>query len=280
MPELPEVETIRQGLLKHLPERTITDIYWSGKNLRVAMPMGELKQHIKGRKIVTVDRRAKYILIRTDDKSVIIIHLGMTGKTGIFPQKNPVAKHDHLCLRLDNGLEMRLNDTRRFGMVMVWPGSIAAQMEKEFNRQQGIEPLSSDFKADKILTLAKNRKTPIKTFLMDSRKIAGIGNIYANEGLFAAKISPFTPAGELKKEDWQRLIKSCRKILKQALKAGGTTISDFVNNSGKPGYFQLQLKVYGRQNEPCPKCKSCIKKTKSGGRATFFCPRCQAESDL
>ena len=275
MPELPEVEVIRRGLLKHLRGRTVTAITWSGKSLRTTMPYKQLTRCIQGETILTVERRAKYLLLRMESGSVLIIHLGMTGKTGIFPVATPKAKHDHLCLSLDGDMEMRLNDTRRFGSVAVWSKETATKDEQNFSESQGIEPFSQDFNGEQLARMAIKKNTAIKTFLMDSRRIAGVGNIYANETLFRAGILPNTPAGKLSLEEWQKITDICRNILSDAIEAGGSTVSDFINSSGEPGYFQLQLQAYGKENSPCQLCGTTIRKTMIGGRASFFCPACQ-----
>jgi len=276
MPELPEVEVTRRGLLPHLPKKTITGVRWSNKRLRTPMPRKLLRESIKGQQILTIDRRAKYLLLRMKNGSVLVLHLGMTGKIGLFPQATPTAKHDHLRLQLDNGMEMRFNDTRRFGAVIVWPAGEADALEREFSASKGLEPFSNGFTAASLKNLAKNRRQPIKTFLMDSRLLAGIGNIYANEILFAAGIAPETPVNQIRVNQWQNIITHCREILTKAIKAGGSTISDFIGSSGNRGYFQLQLKVYNKADEPCPTCDTLIQKKLLGGRATFFCPNCQA----
>ena len=275
MPELPEVEVTRLGLLSYLPGRKITALFCSGKRLRLSLPFELLDKYICGSAISALDRRAKYLLIRMDNGSVLVIHLGMTGKLGLFAKTTTRAAHDHLCLTLDSGLELRFNDARRFGSVIVWPSEEAARLEEEFNNSQGLEPFSPDFTAANLAELAQGRRQPIKTFLMDGRQISGIGNIYANETLFAAKIHPQTPAGCLNLAEWQRIADCAVAILKRAIAAGGSTVSDFLGSSGEPGHFQLQLTVYGRQDQPCPVCGEKISREQLGGRATFFCSSCQ-----
>ncbi len=279
MPELPEVEVTRRGLLPHLPKRRIISVSWSGKQLRQSVPMELIRQHICGRRIADIDRRAKYLLIRMADTGVLLLHLGMTGKLGIFPEAATRAKHDHLRLRLDNNMELRFNDVRRFGSVDVWPPEQAGQLEQTFNLDQGIEPLGPEFTVARLERLAANRKSAAKNFLMNSRLISGIGNIYANETLFAAGIHPLTEAGSLSAEQWQRIINCCISILNKAIEAGGSTISDFLGSSGRPGYFQLQLAVYGKKNQPCPICGQKIRKENISGRASFFCASCQPVSN-
>jgi formamidopyrimidine-DNA glycosylase len=275
MPELPEVEVTRLGLLPHLLQRKVTGIRWSNKRLRRPMPRKLLRDSIRGKTITTIDRRAKYLLIRMQDNSVLAIHLGMTGKLGMFATAAPTARHDHLRLCLDNGMEVRFNDVRRFGSITVWPGHEALRLEEAFNRTKGIEPFSPEFTAGNLERLARRRTIAVKKFLMDAGIIAGIGNIYANEILFAAGIHPRTGVAILSEEQWHNITKSGREILSRAIAAGGSTISDFLGASGKPGYFQLQLGVYGKKDKPCPVCGSKIKKEILAGRATFFCSHCQ-----
>lgn len=278
MPELPEVEVTRQGLQTYLPDRRVLTLAWSGKTLRQQpFPLALLKQHICHNRIHTIDRRAKYLLIRMNTASVLVLHLGMTGRLGLFPSTTARTAHDHLCCTLDNGMELRFNDSRRFGMVMVWPSQEAARLEEDWSRNQGIEPFGPDFTAEHVMHLAKHSRRPIKNFLMDSEVIAGIGNIYANEILFAAGIHPQTAAGSLNREQWQGLVSCCRNILQQAIAAGGSSISDFLGSDGQPGWFQLQLAVYGKTAQACPRCGHAIHKEVLGGRATFFCVRCQVK---
>ena len=279
MPELPEVEVTRLGLLPHLPGRRVVSVRWSNRRLRLPMPRGLLREWIRGHTIDTIDRRAKYLLIRMRHGSVLLVHLGMTGRLGIFAGDAPKQRHDHLCLALDNGMELRFNDSRRFGSITVWPGDHAARLEKEFSARQGIEPFSDAFTGDHLLALARRRRQPVKTLLMHSGIIAGIGNIYANEILYAAAIHPATPADRLDLRQWQCLARAGRRILADAIRAGGSTISDYLNASGAPGYFQLRLCVYGRKGDPCPTCGTPIRRTMLGGRATFFCPGCQHRED-
>ncbi|WP_417911765.1 bifunctional DNA-formamidopyrimidine glycosylase/DNA-(apurinic or apyrimidinic site) lyase [Candidatus Electronema sp. TJ] len=277
MPELPEVEVTRQGLLPHLPGRTVTGVSWSGQRLRQPMPIQLLKQEICGGAVASLDRRAKYLLIRMDSGSVLLVHLGMTGKLGIFPQAAARRTHDHLCLRLENGTELRFNDARRFGLVSVWPAAEAARLEDAFSRSQGIEPFGPDFTPETLARLAEKRRQAVKLFLMDAKLIAGLGNIYANETLFAAGVHPQTPAGSLSMAQWRRVVTTAVDILQRAIAAGGSTVSDFLGSNGQPGWFQLQLSVYGRQDQPCLRCGQTIRKEVIGGRAAFFCPRCQPQ---
>ncbi len=277
MPELPEVEVTCQGLRPHLLGRSISALRSSGKRLRQPIPEDLIKACLYDTSILTIERRAKYILFRFQGGAVLVIHLGMTGKLGIFGKDNEPAKHDHLILTLDNEMELRFNDARRFGSVQVWPADEAKELEQAFLARQGLEPLSADFSGTTLLHLAQKTSLPIKSFLMDSRRISGIGNIYANETLFAAGIHPLCPANTLSLEQWEEVASCAVGILKKAIKAGGSTISDFLGASGQPGYFQLQLAVYGKKGEDCPRCGEEIVKEVIGGRATFFCGKCQVQ---
>ena len=280
MPELPEVEVTRLGLLPYIPTQTITNIWWSGKRLRTTMPTQLLQSSIKQQVITTIDRRAKYLLFRMRNSAVLVIHLGMTGKLSLLEKDIPKAKHDHLALLLNNGKEIRFNDSRRFGSVTVWPPDGAEEMERFFSAKEGIEPLGDQFTPQSLFALASNKKLAVKPFLMNSKYVAGIGNIYANETLFKAGIHPTTPAQHITKQQWGKIVEAAKSTLKQAIEAGGTTISDFLGSSGQPGYFQLQLNVYGKKNVPCPQCKTPVIKTELAGRATFFCPQCQLLQQL
>ena len=275
MPELPEVEVTRRGLVPLLIGRTVTAAWSSGLRLRAPIPDRLLAAHIVGRCIHAIDRRAKYLLLRMDDGAILVLHLGMTGKLGLMAGETPRHVHDHLVLSLNEDSELRYNDSRRFGTVIVWPAEAAVRAEQEFSAGEGVEPFGNQFHADHLLRLAHRRRIPVKSLLMNSRLIAGIGNIYANETLFAARTHPLTPAGDLVREDWQRIVREARRILRQAIEAGGSTIADFLGVSGHPGYFQHSFHVYGRAKLPCPACGQPILKINVAGRATYLCPACQ-----
>jgi formamidopyrimidine-DNA glycosylase len=273
MPELPEVEVIRQGLQRYLPGRKILDIRTGNKKLRLPMPRKDLKKYIRGARVRSVDRRAKFLLIAMDSGAYLTIHLGMTGRLGIFSPDAPRSKHDHLRLQLDNNMQIRFNDIRRFGFIQVLPpgrdfsGTMLADL--------GPEPLALDFTGKYLQERAAGKNRPLKNFLMDSRVIAGIGNIYACEILFHAGLNPEKKISRLSMKEWTRIVESSRHILRKAIASGGTTISDFVNASGKSGYFQLELQTYGKQGQPCNCCSTPITKKTMAGRSTFFCPKCQ-----
>lgn len=273
MPELPEVEVIKRGLRKHVTGCKVTGIVASNKKLRLPLPRKGLKSLILGARIETVDRRAKFLLVRMDNGAILIIHLGMTGRLSIFPDTAAKSKHDHLILDLDSHKQLRFHDTRRFGFIQVaspgsdLPGTMLAEL--------GPEPLGKKFTPEYLQALAAGKKRPLKNFLMDSRVVAGIGNIYACEILFQAGLNPRKQINRLTRKDWEKIVASSRAVLRKAIKSGGTTINDFVNASGKSGYFQLELQVYGRQGLPCNSCVTPIAKMTMAGRSTFFCPRCQ-----
>ncbi|MEN8258492.1 MAG: bifunctional DNA-formamidopyrimidine glycosylase/DNA-(apurinic or apyrimidinic site) lyase [Thermodesulfobacteriota bacterium] len=272
MPELPEVEVICQGLKPHVEGRLIKEIFCGPKELRLTIPRADLQEKICGARIKNLSRRAKYLLFEMDSGCRLLIHLGMTGRLGIFPAQAPQALHDHLLFSFDDGMEMRYNDTRRFGFVVV-QDMVSAQTDPL--AKLGPEPFWEDFNAEYLKKRAGKRLQPVKNFLMDSQVVVGIGNIYANEILFAAGIHPTMPIGSLNLAHWQAIVDKSKGVLAQAIKSGGTTISDYLNASGKPGYFQLELAVYGRAGERCKKCPGIIKKQTIAGRATFFCPQCQ-----
>lgn len=275
MPELPEVEVVRQGLAPLVTGRTILAIATSRKKLRKTFPRAKMEEFAKGATILAVTRRAKYLLLHLSSKALMVFHLGMTGKLGLFPPEGPAKKHDHLRFLLDNGKEMRFHDVRRFGFAELFTAEELARHEPF--AELGPEPFAEEFSAEYLFEKAGRKRVPVKGYLMDNRVVVGLGNIYANETLFAAGIHPETPANMVQKREWQRIVTASRAILTKAIAMGGSTISDYENASGKPGYFQLELAVYGRDGKPCPRCRQAIQRIVLGGRATFFCPRCQRE---
>lgn len=275
MPELPEVEVVRRGLALHLPGRTITDYQSSNKPLRRKTDDETLRQLLVGARIVAIRRRAKYLLIDFDNRALLALHLGMTGRLGMFPATGPVLPHDHLRWRLDNGRELRFNDARRFGSVMLFSRQEDGDPEDTLFADTGPEPLGPQLTVSYLLARAHGRSIPVKQFLMDGRIVAGIGNIYANESLFAAGIRPTRPVGTIGRRRWQRLLDRTRAILDRAIACGGSTISDFFGTTGEGGYFQVHFSVYGKAGQPCPRCQAPIQSLRLGGRSTFFCRRCQ-----
>ena len=199
----------------------------------------------------------------------------MTGNLGIFPKDSEYAKHDHLRMRLDNNMELRYNDARRFGSIHLFPQSTLSSLDNTFFQRTGPEPLGDECTASYLFNLAKGKAQPIKSFLMNAEIIAGVGNIYANETLFISGIKPSRPVKKLRKYEWELVLANLRKTLNWAISCGGSTISDFVNASGEGGYFQANFKVYGRDGQPCVTCSTTIEKSQIGGRASYTCPTCQ-----
>ena len=274
MPELPEVEVVCRGLRPLLMGRTLGQIRTSGHTLRLPIPEAALQRWADGATVVEVRRRGKYLVIALDNRARLIFHLGMTGRLGLFPYSAPLAAHDHLCLDLANSqrMELRFNDTRRFGSVQVLTPD---QDEALHFAALGPEPLLEEFSADYLAEKGAGRGQPVKNFLMDSRVVVGIGNIYASEILHEARISPLRPTNRVSTPEWQSIVTQTRCVLTRAIAAGGSTIADFTNASGKPGYFQLELKVYGRHGKLCLRCGAMIVKETLAGRSTYRCEGCQ-----
>lgn len=271
MPELPEVETLRCYLNLRLVNLAINELVKTRDRLRYTLS-NQLEANVKGGKIIGCRRRAKYLLIDLDNGYSIIIHLGMSGRLTLQDNNYIIKKHDHLIFYLNNSQILVFNDPRRFGMLYTMPTS---SIEKQFFSRLGVEPLSANISLEYLKNKLLNRNRPIKNLLMDNHIIVGIGNIYASESLFQAQIHPVVPGHSLASAEINRLILAIQNVLAQAIKAGGTTLKDFVSGDNKPGYFQQQLQVYGRQNQPCRSCNTIIEKIQQAGRATFYCPTCQ-----
>jgi formamidopyrimidine-DNA glycosylase len=277
MPELPEVEVIRRGLAPRLVGRRFVGVSAGEKSLRRQSSPQELEHWLKGRGLLDLSRRGKYLVFALEGGVTLLVHLGMTGHLllGSEAKTLPFQDHIHLVFHLDNGLELIYQDVRRFGQVLVFPpGSGPPQL-----LEVGREPFSRLVTPQWLAEQARGRSRPIKNFLLDGRILAGIGNIYASEILFAAGLHPAAPAGSLSREDWRRTLKETRRILKEAIAQGGTRIRDFLNIDAKPGHFQVRLLVYGKEGEPCRRCGGSIARLVQAGRSTFFCPKCQPRPD-
>ena len=270
MPELPEVETTRRGLEPLLIGRTITAVRVHNRALRWPLPHGFGKA-LAGATVRAIGRRSKYLLLCCDG-GTLIVHLGMTGHLRVVPEAEPRKKHDHVELLLDDGRALRFNDSRRFG-AMLW--SKADPLAHPLLKELGPEPFDLAFTAAYLAGRAQGRVVAVKPFLMDARTVVGVGNIYASEALFRAGIDPRRAAGKVSRPAWQRLVAAVREVLLEAIEAGGTTIRDFANSNGEPGYFRISLRVYGRGGEPCVACSSPIKQVRLGQRSTYFCAKCQ-----
>lgn len=269
MPELPEVETTRRGIAPHCEGQTIDRIAVRNGNLRWPVP-GDIASKMEGQVIRTVDRRAKYLFLNLDNGTAII-HLGMSGSLRIITNQAPAMKHDHIELVLQSGVIVRLNDPRRFG-CWLWSDSAATH---PLIANLGPEPLSSKFNARQLFTLSRKKNTPVKSFIMDNHVVVGVGNIYANEALFKAGIHPKRKAGRISLDRYTRFVEAIKETLSAAILMGGTTLRDFVNSDGKPGYFAQSLLVYGRAGEPCTECETPLKEIRMSGRSTIYCTRCQ-----
>jgi formamidopyrimidine-DNA glycosylase len=268
VPELPEVETTCRGIAPHLTGRRLVDWVLRVPALRwpVAIP-----EELRGQPIRSVRRRAKYLLIGFDH-GALILHLGMSGSLRILPAHAPLLKHDHVDLCLDDGRILRLNDPRRFGSLHWQPEPVDAHW---LLAGLGVEPLTPAFDGEYLKTAARGRRVAVKQFLMDGHVVVGVGNIYANEALFLARIRPTRAAGRISLPAYQALAGAVRQVLGAAIAMGGTTLRDFVNQDGQPGYFKQSLWVYGREGEPCKVCGTTLKGIRQGQRATVYCPVCQ-----
>src|SRR3954465_11228824 len=268
MPELPEVEVTRRGLAPHLAGRVISGV--EVRESRLRWPIAADIHTLAGRTVVAVRRRGKYLLVDCGDGH-LILHLGMSGSLRVLPHGTPAGKHDHFDLVLGDRV-LRLRDPRRFGAVL-WTSD--AVETHPLLAGLGVEPLSQALNATRLYQLTRGYRTAIKLFLMDGRRIVGVGNIYASESLFRAGIDPRKPAKRTTPEGAMKLAKAIKDTLRAAIKAGGSTLQDFVGAEGNAGYMQNRVWVYDRAGKPCRRCRTPIKRIVQGQRSTYFCPRCQ-----
>ncbi len=289
MPELPEVETVRLGLLPVMEGHVLTDVETRRDNLRIPFPQG-FAARMRGRKVVRLRRRAKYLLADLDSGETLVIHLGMSGRMSVYahgkqrrigsyvydkaPEGAGTGKHDHVVFETDAPARIVFNDHRRFGL-MTLVDTKTIEQDKLF-KDIGIEPLSDKFNTAYLAKVLDGKKTPIKSALLDQRLIAGLGNIYVCEALFRSNISPKRLAGAIKKDRLPPLVAAIKKVLKDAIAAGGSTLRDHAQATGDPGNFQHHFLVYGREGKPCKLgCKGTVKRIVQAGRSTFYCPKCQ-----
>ena len=291
MPELPEVETIRRGLEGILRDRRFAHVEQRRRDLRFPLPE-RFAARLTGRRIERLERRAKYILMHLDNGEVLLVHLGMTGRFRVAVDARGgrscggggdarAAKHDHLVFTMSDGAVVIYNDARRFGFMTLIPAARLA--DDAYLRDLGAEPLSSDFSPAYLARRALGKKVGLKALLMDQRVVAGLGNIYVCEALFRAALDPAKPASRLARASGAptplaaRLVVSVKAVLDQAIRAGGSTLRDYVQTDGKIGSFQEQFRIYGREGQPCarPHCRGTVRRTTLGGRSTFHCPVCQ-----
>lgn len=269
MPELPEVEVCRLGITPHIIKQSVSDVVVRFWQLRWPIPEDVLL--LKGQTVLSVERRSKYLILKFDSGS-LLIHLGMSGTIRVVNHEVEVVKHDHFDLVFADGKILRLNDPRRFGAVLWLPEH---KDEQGILSKLGPEPLTDDFSHDYLFLKAKGRKTPIKTFIMNNPVVVGVGNIYANEALFLAGIRPTALAGSISKRRLNNLTDTIKAVLAAAITQGGTTLKDFTQSDGKPGYFAQSLNVYGRSGEPCVVCETALTEIRQSNRSSVYCSKCQ-----
>lgn len=273
MPELPEVETICRSLAPHIVGKQLTDVEVRAPRLRRPLPSAAALRALAGESVVRLERRAKYLLWHFDGGGALIIHLGMSGRLIYSRPPQPPEPHTHVIFHFSDGGELHFRDPRRFGSLdLVAPGEMP---DLALLRDLGLEPLSTSFTPEFLLERLRSTQRTVKTVIMDQRVVVGVGNIYANEALFMAGIHPLRRGNSLSAQEAAALQTAIIAVLQKAVERGGTTLSDFRNAAGEPGFFQLDLAVYGRNQEPCPRCGRDIIRLVQGGRSSFFCETCQ-----
>lgn len=270
MPELPEVETTRRGVAPHVAGQTVAAVVVRQRQLRYAVPAA-LQRELPGQVVEAVARRGKYLLLITA-RGTVIIHLGMSGSLRLAAADRAAEKHDHVDIVFTNGRCLRLRDPRRFGCVL-WTRGDAA--DHKLIRGLGIEPLEGNLSGETLYQRSRGRRSSVKAFLMDSRVLVGVGNIYASEALFRARIHPRRAAGRISLARYQRLAEAVRTVLESAIEQGGTTLRDFTASDGRPGYFKQRLSVYDRAGQPCITCGSPIAQQVIAQRSSYYCNQCQ-----
>ncbi|WKJ91546.1 bifunctional DNA-formamidopyrimidine glycosylase/DNA-(apurinic or apyrimidinic site) lyase [Methylomonas montana] len=270
MPELPEVETSRRGITPHIEGKIFKTVIVRQARLRWPVPES-LALDLPGLRLDSIERRGKYLLLATA-KGTLILHLGMSGNLRITAPEQAAGKHDHIDFVFADDTVLRLNDQRKFGAVLWCDTDVKAH---PLLVNLGPEPLSAEFDANYLCQRAAGRAVPIKSLIMDSHIVVGVGNIYASEALFLASVQPTRPAGQLDAEECRQLVEAIKTVLQQAIEQGGTTLRDFTNADGKPGYFKQSLRVYGRGGQPCLSCAEPIQHLKIGQRASYYCGNCQ-----
>lgn len=269
MPELPEVETTLRGIEPHLLNQQVARVIVRDPRLRWPVPPEVNKA--EGQQIVSLDRRGKYLLLKLQQGG-LILHLGMSGSLRILQQPLAPEKHDHIDVEMQNGVCLRFNDPRRFGAFLWVDGEMHSHA---LLRDLGPEPLSNEFTTDYLYQRSRGRNVAIKNFIMNGHIVVGVGNIYASESLFMAGIHPQRAAGKISRQRYEGLVAAIRDVLDRAIKQGGTTLRDFVNSDGAPGYFAQELLVYDRADSDCFQCSSSIRQKVIGQRSSYYCPACQ-----
>ena len=274
MPELPEVETTLRGIEPHIKGKRIINTIVRQPSLRWPVP-ADLPEQLNNQVIGRCTRRGKYLLLevgKKESKGHLLMHLGMSGSLRLVSANEAPGKHDHLDFILSKRRVLRFTDPRRFGAVLWLEGNPA---EHKLLKSLGPEPLEEQFTAEYLYRRSRQRKVPIKSFVMDGHVVVGVGNIYANEALFKSGIHPLREAGRISQARYEVLCQAIKTVLSDAIEQGGTTLRDFVGGDGKPGYFKQQLEVYGRGGEPCVRCEATLREVRLGQRSTVYCPRCQ-----
>lgn len=270
MPELPEVETTCRGIEPHIVGKSFRQIVIRQPQLRWPVTP-DISRALKGQQITAVGRRAKYLLLRSTHGTAIV-HLGMSGSLRVLTNMSPAGPHDHVDFLLSDNLALRYTDPRRFGSIL-WTGD--DPLLHPLLETLGPEPLGDGFTGDYLWKRSRGRKAAIKNFVMDGKVVVGVGNIYASEALFRAGIHPGRQAGRISRTRYGKVVTNIKSVLNEAIVQGGTTLRDFVDSDGQPGYFSQSLQVYGRNGEPCIQCAATIKSRVIGQRNTFFCTNCQ-----
>ncbi len=273
MPELPEVEVLRRSLEPRLEHRRIARVEVRAPALREPLDPRKLRRLAEGRAVVGLRRRGKYLLIDLEGSSTIVIHLGMSGRLTLASPAIEPAPHEHLAFHLDSGERLRLVDPRRFGVAFALPSGELGT-DSHFVHL-GVEPLGPEWSGEYLRRTARGRRVGVKSFLMDGRVVVGVGNIYACESLWQARVHPRRSVARVSRPTWDRLVGAVRAVLRSAIDQGGTTLNDFADGEGNAGYFQVSLAVYGREGEPCPRCRRPLRRFVQTGRSTFYCPGCQ-----
>ena len=274
MPELPEVETVRRAMAQSLQGDVIDSVTLYREGLRTPFAP-DFADRLRGRTVMDVRRRAKYLVVDLNGPDLLILHLGMSGRVLLQPpgQHALIGKHDHIAMQMRDGIQLLFHDPRRFGMAFVI-AKTAFDAHPAF-ASLGPEPLGNDFSAPALAAALDGRKTSIKVALLDQHVVAGVGNIYACEALYYAGISPLRLAGDLRAEELERLVPAIRQVLESAIAAGGSSLRDYRHTDGDLGYFQQKLAVYDKEGKPCQRCGDTVLRISQGGRSTFYCPACQ-----
>ena len=282
MPELPEVEVVRRTLAPHLTGQVIEGVEVRAERLREPLDRDAFRRVATGRRVLGLRRRAKYLLVDLEGGATLVLHLGMSGRLTVRQRPAAPLLHEHLVFHLASGRDLSLLDPRRFGLAFTLATAELAA-DRHF-RHLGVEPLVLEgaagaagdvFDGPFLHRAATGRRGPVKPFLMDSRVVVGVGNIYASEALHAAGIHPGDRWRASRRQRWERLAAAVRRVLTRAIEQGGTTLNDFTDGEGNAGYFQVSLAVYGREGEPCPRCGTLVRRITQAGRATFYCHGCQ-----